>query len=117
MDMDKNEDTGEGGGGGWVYLLSLEATGFLMQESGPDNTALVDDRDGSNNLRRLSMIWTVQHSYLEGVCFYFNLFNNWVRLILLRTGLPPTIPHIQEGLIQWEPLYMVLYVITLTPIV
>ena len=42
-------------------LVALGSTGFLTQEEEPGVTTLVDAHNGSNNLIRLGMLWTVQH--------------------------------------------------------
>ena len=54
-----SESKGEEGGGG--NQRALEALEFLTQEAEPSGTAIVDARNGFNELSRLAMLWTVQH--------------------------------------------------------
>ena len=68
------EETGESKGkegfnGTQRALVALE---FLTQDADPSGTMLVNARNGSNNLSRLSMLWTVQHRWPEGAMFAFN---------------------------------------------
>ena len=42
-------------------LLTLKATGFLIQDAEQDATTLVDSLNGFNKIIRLAMLWTVRH--------------------------------------------------------
>ena len=53
-------------------LLELEAVGTLTQDAEPGGTALVDARNGFNELRRLEILWTVRHRWRAGTRFALN---------------------------------------------
>ena len=52
-----------------MVLLSLEATGILIQDAKPGGTTLVGARNGFNDLSRLAMLWTVRHCWPERTRF------------------------------------------------
>ena len=62
------------------------------------------------------MLWTVQHRWPAGTRFAFNCYKNWAQLLLRQPGEPPVTILSREGVTQGDPLYMVLYGITLVPL-
>ena len=106
---------GEEGGGG--TQRALEALEFLTQDAEPSGTTLVDARNGFNELSRLAMLWTVRHRWPAGVRFAFNCYKHWAQLLLRQPGEPPVTILSREGVTQGDPLSMVLYRITLVPLV
>ena len=62
------------------------------------------------------MLWTVCHLWPTGERFAFNLYRHWAQLLLCQTGEPPVTIFSQEGITQGDPLSMVLYGITLSPL-
>ena len=107
--------TGEEEGGG--TLRAMEALELLTQDAEPSGTTLVDALNGFNKLSRLAMLWTVRHRWPAGARFAFNCYKHWAQLLFRQPGeLPVTILSI-EGVTQGDPLSMVLYGITLVPLV
>ena len=89
---------------------------FSLRKNEPSGTTLVDACNGFNELSRLEMLWTVRHSWTARARFVFNCYRHWAQLLLRHPGAPPiTIPS-REGVIQGDPLSMVLYGITLVPL-
>ena len=68
--------------GGDGDLLVLVVRGFLNQETDPGITTLVDAPNGFNNPSRLVVMWDVQHHWLAGTRFAFNLYKLWAQLLL-----------------------------------
>ena len=62
------------------------------------------------------MMWTVRYRWPAGARFAFNCYRRWVQLLLLQPGQPPVTILNREGVTQEDPLYMVLYGITLVPL-
>ena len=115
--MEVNEDEGsEGEDGVRGTQRALEALKFLTQEAELSGTPLVDSRNGFNKLSRLAMLWTLQHRWPEGARFAFNCYRHWAKLLLRQPGELPVTILIREGVTQGDPLYMVLYGITLVPL-
>ena len=110
VEEDRGSEGEEEGGGTLRALGTLE---FLTQEADLSGTTLVDARNGSNELSRLAMLWTVRHCWPVGERFAFNFYRNWVQLLLHQPGEPPVTIMSKEGVIQGDPLLMVLYGITL----
>jgi hypothetical protein len=67
-------------------------------------------------LSRKAMLWTVRHRWANGAQFSFNCYRHSAQLILRRRGEPCTVLLSKEGVTQGDPLSMVLYGITLTPL-
>ena len=110
------EGTSEGKEEGEGTLREIEALEFLTQEAEPSSTTLADARNGFNELSRLEILWTVQHRWTAGARFAFNCYKHWAQLLLRQPGeFPVTILSI-EGVTQGDPLSIVLYGITLTPL-
>ena len=70
-------------------MLSLEATGILMQETEPVVTTLVDAHNGFNSPSRLAILWTVRHRWTATARFAFNFYKHWAQMIIRRTGISP----------------------------
>ena len=62
------------------------------------------------------MLWTVQHCWPAGARFAFNCYRHSGKIILRQPGEPPVTILSREGVTQGEPLSMVLYGTTLTPL-
>jgi hypothetical protein len=77
---------------------------------------LVDATNGFNELSRKAMLWTVRHRWANGARFSFNCYRHSAQLILRRRGSPCAILLSREGVTQGDPLSMVLYGLTLTPL-
>ena len=108
---------GEGEGVGTGTLRALGSIDFLTQDANPSGTTLVDARNGFNKMSRLEMLWTVCHCWLAGARSVFNCYSHWAQLLLCHPGEPPVTILILEGLTQGDPLSMVLYGISLVPLV
>ena len=68
-------------------------------------------------MSRLEMMWTVRHCWLAGARFAFNCYMHWVQLLLRQPGEPSVTILSREEVTQGYPLSMVLYRITLIPLV
>ena len=62
------------------------------------------------------MLWTVRHRWPEGARFAFNRYRYWAQRLLRQPGETPVIILSREGVTQGDPLFMVLYGITLVPL-
>ena len=62
------------------------------------------------------MIWTVQHRWPTGARFTFNCYRHWAKLLFRHPGESPVTILSREGVIQGDPLSMVLYGINLAPL-
>ena len=71
------EETGKQDEEGDGTLTSLGALSFLTQDADLSGTTLVDARNGFNEMRRLAMLWTVQHRWTEGAKLAFNCYRHW----------------------------------------
>ena len=63
------------------------------------------------------ILWTLQHLWSAGSRFTLNCYRHWAQLLLCQPGDAPVILLIREGFTQVNPLLMVLYGITLFPLV
>ena len=63
------------------------------------------------------MLWTVQHCCPVGERIVFNGYKHWVQLLLPQSGEPPILLRSREGITQGYYLLVVLYGITLVPLV
>ena len=93
------------------------ATGLLAQESDPVGKILNDAHNGFNKLNLLEILWPVRQCWTAGVLFTLNCYKNWAQLLIRRPGIPSATLLIQEGVIKWDPLLMVLYRIALFTLV
>ena len=97
-------------------MLALKSIGFQTLEAYMGGTAIIDARNGFNKLIRLTIMWTVRRCWPAGVKFVFNFYKHWEKLFLRQLGSPPVTLLIREGVTQRNPLFMVLYRITLSPL-
>ena len=82
----------------------------------PSGTLLVDARNGFNELSRKAMLWTVRRLWPNGALFSFNCYKHSSLLIVREKGGPCHILLSHEGVTQGDPLSMLLYGITLSPL-
>ena len=73
VEEDRRREGEEGGDGNQRELGLLE---FLTQDAEPSGTMLVDARNGFNEMSRLSMLWTVRHSWPAGARFALNCYRH-----------------------------------------
>ena len=97
--------------------MELGATCLLTQEAEPIWLMIFDACNGFIELSGLAMMWTVRRHWLTGASFAFNCYKYWVQIILRHPGEPPVIMLGREGVTKGDPLLMVLYGITLLPLV
>ena len=102
--------------GGARTLRALGAQDFLTQYAEQSGTTLIDARNGINELSHLSLLWTVRKFWPAGARFAFNCYRHWAQLILRQPGAPPVTNISREGVTQGDPLFMVLYGITIVPL-
>ena len=112
------KETGEGEGEKGVEgtQRALGALELLTQDAEPSGTMLVDACNGFTELSRLEMLWTVWHRWPAGARFAFNCYRHWAQLLLRQPGEPPVTILSREEITQGDPLSMVLYDTTLTPL-
>jgi hypothetical protein len=79
-------------------------------------TLLVDARNGFNELGCKTMIWTVRHTWAAGARFAFNCYRHAAQLVVHRAGGPCSVILSEEGVIQGDPLSMILYGLALAPL-
>ena len=89
----------------------------MYQEAELGGIALVDSCSGFNKLKHMSMLCMARHWWLSGEQFIFNCYKHYVHLHFHWLGIAPTTLLSQEEVTQGETLLMVLYVITLFPLV
>jgi hypothetical protein len=77
---------------------------------------LVDATNGFNELSRKAMLWTIRHRRANGALFRFNCYRHSAQLILRRRDGNCTVLLSREGVTQGDPLSMVLYGLSLTPL-
>ena len=77
----------------------------------------MDAKNGFNELNRLGMLWKVRHLWPKGSRFAFNCYKRQSRLFL-RDHRDNTcrILRSREGVTQGDPLSMVLFGVTMTPL-
>jgi hypothetical protein len=96
--------------------LDSIATAVGFQEAEAHAVLLVDATNGFNELGRKAMLWTVRHRWASGARFSFNCYRHSAQLILRRRGDHCTILLSREGVTQGDPLSMILYGLSLTPL-
>ena len=116
MKVDEDRDR-EGEDEGGETQQALGALEFLTQEAEPIGSTLLDAHNGFDELSRLAMLWTVQHCWPAGARFVFNCYRHWSQLLLREPGETPVTILSREGVTQGDPLSMVLYRITLVPLI
>ena len=115
-EAEQDDAEAEGGGLGG-NLLALEATEILTQDSDPGGPTLAEARNGLNDLSRLAMLWTVRHNCQAGASFAFNCYRHGLQILLCHPGDSPVILLSREVVAQGDLLLVVLYGITLFPLV
>ena len=98
-------------------LLALEATGLLTQEAETGGTALANACNGFNKLIRLAMLCTVWNRWPSGARLKFNLYKHWMQLLLCQPDIPLVTLLSLERVTQIDPFLMVIYGITIVPLV
>jgi hypothetical protein len=98
-----------------------DAIAAIVNETDPSDTnvtavLLVDAANGFNELGRKAMLWTIRHRWTNGAQFSFNCYRHSAQLILCRRGHNCTVLLSREGVTQGDPLSMVLYGLSLTPL-
>ena len=91
----------------WDENLSTEERGFF----------LVDAKNAFNDINRFGMLWTVQHLWLSGDCFFFNWYRHWSLLVLRNVNGTASILNSREGVTQGGPLAMIVYGIGILPLI
>ena len=89
----------------------------MTQETELSVTTLVDAHNGFNKLSRLVMLWTLWHCWPAGARFAFNCYRHRAQILLRQMVEPPVKILSQEGVTQGDPISMLLYRITLIPLV
>ncbi len=85
-------------------------------ENDPEAVLLIDARNAFNELSRFSMLWTVRHLWPAGARFVFNCYRHASTLFVRRDFDFCEEILSREGIAQGDPLSMILYGLTLTPI-
>ena len=85
-------------------------------DNGPIGLILVDSRNSLNELKHLTMLWTICHCWSKGSCFSFNCYCCQLLILIQNRGKPTTISHGKGGITQGDPLAMLLYGTALTPL-
>ena len=86
------------------------------QEDDPFVKLMLDAKNGFGKLSRKAMLWTVRHRWAGGCRFAFNCYRHQSQSIVRRRGKPCYVILSEEGIIQGDPLAMILYGITLVPL-
>ena len=77
---------------------------------------MVDAYNGFIEFSRKAMLWTIRHRWANGSWLVFNCYRHAAVLILRRrNGLAVTLLS-REGVMQGNPLSMVVYELTLVPL-
>ena len=87
------------------------------KNNSPVGVTLVDARNGFNESKFLTMLWTICHWCSKGSHFSFNCYCYHLLLIVRKMGKLATTLHSKEGITEGDPLAMLLYETTLTPLV
>ena len=113
----EDEEMGEGEEGGEGTRRALGAIEFLIRDAELSRTTLVDACNGFNEMSCLEMLWTVRYRWPAGARSAFNCYRHWAQLLILHLEEPPVTILSREGVTQGDPLSVVLYGITLIPLV
>ena len=70
---------------------------------------LVDAKNAFNNINRFRMMWTIRHLWPSGARFLFNFYCHWSLLVLRNGNGVDSFLHSSKGVMQGEPLAMILY--------
>ena len=100
---------------------TLAVTGHSSPGQGGDSgelegVLLVDARNGFNELSRKAAFWTVWHEWPEGSRFAFNCYRHAATVVLRRANGEAEFLLSWEGVIQGDPLSMIIYGIALVPL-
>ena len=87
------------------------------QPSTLSHATLIDASNGFNELSRYHMLWTIKHLWPKASLFTFNCYRHFAMLIVRNNNQPITILHSMEGVQQGDPLAMILYGLSLTPLI
>ena len=100
-------------------LGALEETEVKKEEAGEDTkgVAFIDSRNGFKKLFRIPMLCTVRHHWLLGEIFALNCSCHKALLVVHQPAALFHIIMIREGFTQGYPLLMVLYQLSLLPLV
>jgi hypothetical protein len=77
---------------------------------------LVNATNGLNKLGRKAMLWPVRHCWANGARFSFNCYRHSAQLFLRRRGGDCAVILSCEGFTQGDPLTIVVYGLSLTPL-
>jgi len=94
-----------------------DSTSIRFQQNELYTATLLDASNGFNELSRFHMLWTIRHLWPRASRFAFNCYRFYSILIVRNLNQPITILHSKEGVQQGDPLSMLLYGITLTPLI
>lgn len=76
---------------------------------------VLDAKTRFNKLSQMTMLWTVCQQWPNDSRFSFNCYCHEVMLIACNPGCKPIILWSQNGVMQGDPMAMVIYSIALTP--
>ena len=80
-------------------------------------TTLLDASNGFNELSRYHMLYTIKHLWPKASRFKFNCYKHFFQLIIRNPNKLADTIQSQEGIQQGDPLAMLLYGISLTPLI
>ena len=92
-----------------------DTLGIIPPEDDVKLLLLVDARNGFNELGRKAMLWTARHQWPSSARFAFNCYRHWSTLVVRRDQQPAELLYSREGVVQGDPLSMLLYGAALTP--
>ena len=78
---------------------------------------MLDAVNAFNELRRVLMIWVVRHEWAMGFHFVFNCYRHWARLVVHSSSGTLFVLYSMEGVTQGDPLAMILYGLTVVPLI
>lgn len=85
--------------------------------SPPKGAIFVDADNAFNELSRKAMLWTIRHLWPSGFNFVFNCYRHEATLFIRTTGTSCVLIYSKEGIIQGDPLSMILYGLTVLPLI
>ena len=97
-------------------LVTITNAAEPQQDEETSAALLIDAANGFNELGRKAMLWTVRHRWANGAQFSFNCYRHSAQLILRQQREPCKILLSREGVTQGDPLSMILYGLSLTPL-
>ncbi len=86
------------------------------EECVEEGLALVDARNGFNELSCYAMLWTARHCWPKGTRFVFNCYRHYARCLVRSPGGKPSILLSREGVTQGCPQSGILYGLGLLPL-